>query len=415
MGIRKRGKHWIVDVRDGKGRRIRRSVGTSKAVAVLTEKDLQLKIARGQYLGIFDTNHTPFSEYAKEWLERKKMNVSQSTWRDYKSTLEVHALPHFGRMPLNQIRRRDLEEFLDKLGALSAKRKNNVMVPVKNIFNDAMRREDLRDNPCQLIRRFKEEKPLIDPFSFPEMKAFLDAVDPHYVAYFTTAFLSGMRPNEMLALKWLHVDFEMRCITIREGRVQGIEGPPKTLSSFRDVDMLEPLRQVLLQHRAASPQDALYVFRNRHGNPLGVDNLRNKVWYPAIKKAGLRMRTMYQTRHTFASLMLSHGEDPLWIARMLGHTTLQMIFQHYGKFIRNRARKDGLRFAQGLAEAGLVPSVPKLPEGPTVVTDSEETAKRLPTGPDEHSETSMESEVGHKLGTVVDFAQKKGSRFPATP
>ena len=261
-------------------------MGTSKAVAVLVEKDLQLKIARGQYLGIFDTNGTPFSEYAKEWLERKKVNVSQSTWRDYKSTLEVHALPHFGRMPLNQIRRRDVEEFLDKLGALSAKRKNNVMVPVKNIFNDAMRREDLRDNPCQLIRRFKEEKPLIDPFSFPEMKAFLDAVEPHYVAYFTTAFLSGMRPNEMLALKWLHVDFEMRCITIREGRVQGIEGPPKTLSSFRDVDMLEPLRQVLLQHRAVSPQDAAYVFRNQHGNPLGVDNLRNKVWYPALKKAG---------------------------------------------------------------------------------------------------------------------------------
>lgn len=400
MGIRKRGKRtWLVDVYDGKGRRIRRSVGTSKAVAVLTEKDLQLKIARGQYLGIFDTNGTPFSEYAKEWLERKKMNVSQSTWRDYKSTLEAHAIPHFGRMPLNQIRRRDVEEFLDKLGALSAKRKNNVMVPVKNIFNDAMRREDLRDNPCQLIRRFKEEKPLIDPFSFPEMKAFLEAVDPHYVAYFTTAFLSGMRPNEMLALKWLHVDFDMRCITIREGRVQGIEGPPKTLSSFRDVDMLEPLRQVLLQHRAASPQDAAYVFRNQHGNPLGVDNLRNKVWYPAITKAGLRKRTMYQTRHTFASLMLSHGEDPLWIARMLGHTTLQMIFQHYGKFIRNRARKDGGRFTQGMTEAGLVPSVPNLPEGPMVVTISEKPGNRLPAGPEEHSKLSMELNYGHTLGT----------------
>jgi len=203
----------------------------------------------------------------------------------------------------------------------------------------------------------------------------------------------------MLALKWLHVDFDMRCISIREGRVQGIEGPPKTVSSSRDVDMLDPLRQVLLQHRAVSPLDATYVFRNQHGNPLGVDNLRNKVWYPALKKAGLRMRTMYQTRHTFASLMLSHGEDPLWIARMLGHTTLQMVFQHYGKFIRNRARKDGLRFTQGLAEAGLVPSVPNLPEGPTVATNSEETAKRLPAGPEEHSESSMGLNVGHTLGT----------------
>ena len=89
---------------------------------------------------------------------------------------------------------------------------------------------------------------------------------------------------------------------------------------------------------------------------------------------------MYQTRHTFASLMLSHGEDPLWIARMLGHTTLQMVFQHYGKFIRNRARKDGVRFTQGMTEAGLVTSVPNLPEGPTVYTIPKKPRSRSPRG-----------------------------------
>ena len=74
-----------------------------------------------------------------------------------------------------------------------------------------------------------------------------------------------------------------------------------------------------------------------------------------IAAAGLRRRTMYQTRHTFASLMLSHGEDPLWVARMLGHTGLDMIFKHYGKFIRNRSRKDGGRFLEGLKEAEACP------------------------------------------------------------
>jgi len=385
MGIRKRGKSWFIDVRDAKGKRIRRSVGTSKAVAELAEKDVLVRRARGQFLGIFETKRTPFNEYATKWLERKKSNVSQSTWRDYKSSIEVYAIPHFGRMELNTIRRRDVEELLDKLTDLTAKRKNNVMVPVKNLFNDARRREDIRDNPCEFIRRFKEEKALIDPFSFPEMKAFLTAVDPHYVAYFTTAFLSGMRPNEMLALKWHNVDFVMKSIAIREGRVQGIEGPPKTLSSYRDIDMLDPLYNVLQQHRLDSPEDAVHVFRNRHGNPLEVCNLRNKVWYPAIQKAKLRRRTMYQTRHTFASLMLSYGEDPTWIARMLGHTTLQMIFQHYGKFIRNRMRRDGVKFTQGLEEAGLLKSVPKLPEGPTVVTTAEDAAKPLAERAGEHS------------------------------
>ena len=415
MGIRKRGKCWFVDVRDAKGKRIRRTVGTSKAVAVMVEKDLQLKTARGQYLGIFETKRTPFSDYAMEWLERKKVTVSQSTWRDYKSIMEVYAIPHFGRMPLCLIRRRDVEEFLDKMHALSAKRKNNVMVPVKNLFNDARRREDLRDSPCELIRRFKEEKALIDPFSFPEMKLFLDAVDPHFVAYFTTAFFTGMRPNELLALKWHNVDFVMKSITIREGRVQGIEGPPKTLSSYRDIDMLDPLHDVLAQYRLTCPNDAVYVFRNRVGNPLSVDNLRNRVWYPALAIAKLRKRTMYQTRHTFASLMLAHGEDPLWIARMLGHTTLQMVFQHYGKFIRNRMRKDGVRFTQGMTEAGLCPSVPKKPEGHVLYTIPTETAKPLPARVGEGLEKSSDIQFGHTLGTDAKDLQKKGSRFPVTP
>lgn len=53
----------------------------------------------------------------------------------------------------------------------------------------------------------------------------------------------------MIALKWSNVDFEMRCITVREGRVLGIEGPPKTMSSCRDIDMLDPLFEALRKHR----------------------------------------------------------------------------------------------------------------------------------------------------------------------
>jgi integrase len=94
-----------------------------------------------------------------------------------------------------------------------------------------------------------------------------------------------------------------------------------------------------------------YVLPYFGSMPLEVNNLRKRAWYPAIASAGLRRRTMYQTRHTFASLMLSHGEDPFWVARMLGHTGLEMIFKHYGKFIRNRSRKDGGRFLEGLREA----------------------------------------------------------------
>jgi len=105
--------------------------------------------------------------------------------------------------------------------------------------------------------------------------------------------------------------------------------------------MLDPLFTVLSNHRQQSAPEGRYVFPSPEAAPLEVNNLRNRVWYPALEKAGLRKRTMYQTRHTFASLMLSYGEDPLWVARMMGHTSTEMLYRHYGKFIRNRKGKKG--------------------------------------------------------------------------
>jgi integrase len=314
-------------------------------------KDLLVKIARREHLEIFEGDSTPLSVYASAWLERKKATLARSTYGDYRSIWKKYVLPHFGNIPLCRVTRRDVEAFLDNLPEISAKRKNNIMVPLKCLFNDASRRGEIDEPPSENIRRLKEIKPFIDPFSFSEMKLLLEHVDPHYGAYFTTAFLTGMRPNEMIALKWSQVDFEMRCITVREGRVLGIEGPPKTMSSYRDIDMLDPLFEALRKHQEGARPGSTYVFPGKTGRPVEVNNLRKRVWYPAIAAAGLRRRTMYQTRHTFASLMLGHGEDPLWVARMLGHAGLDMIFKHYGKFIRNRSRKDGGRFLEGLKEA----------------------------------------------------------------
>jgi Phage integrase, N-terminal SAM-like domain len=113
MGIYLREKKWYVDVPDGKGRRIRRSVGPSKDIADLVHKDLQVKIAK--YLGIFETATTPFSEYAKEWLAKRKPTLKPSTYRDYSSIMEVYAIPHLGETPIGKVSRRDVEIFFDKL------------------------------------------------------------------------------------------------------------------------------------------------------------------------------------------------------------------------------------------------------------------------------------------------------------
>jgi integrase len=141
-------------------------------------------------------------------------------------------------------------------------------------------------------------------------------------------------------------DFVHRTIAVREGRVRHVEGLPKTDGSVRDVDMLTPVYEALRQHRAATWLRGDHALRNQEGRPIETTTLRRRIWYPALKRGGIRRRTMYQTRHTFATLMLATGENPEWIAKQLGHTSTQMLFQRYAKFIPNVTRRDGAAFLE---------------------------------------------------------------------
>jgi integrase len=343
MGIFRDGRHWFIDLRIN-GKRRRKKVGPSKEVALLVLKDLEVKKAKGELLGIFEERKILFKDYADSWLKERKLHVKPSTFRDDRSIFKNYLNPYFAETYLSRVMEADIERFISTLGHLGPKRINNIMVPLKTLFKTAYRRKEIKDNPCQFIKKLKEPKPEIFPLSFDEVKRFLNKVDPSYYNYFATAFLTGMRPNELIALKWKNIDLTLGKITVREGRVQGVESSPKTESSYREVDVLLPLRRLLSDQKAKTFFKGPYVFTSRNGTPLDVDNLRNRVWYPTLRRSGLRDRTMYQIRHTFATLMLSSGENPNWVAQMMGHSSTEMLFRRYSKFIPNLTRNDGSAF-----------------------------------------------------------------------
>ncbi len=96
--------------------------------------------------------------------------------------------------------------------------------------------------------------------------------------------------------------------------------------------------------------DRDYVFTGPSGGVLNVNLLRDRVWYPTLTKAGLRRRVFYQTRHSFASNALAAGEAPPWVSRMLGHTSPEMLFRVYARFIPNKTRRDGSAFLARMVE-----------------------------------------------------------------
>jgi len=131
-----------------------------------------------------------------------------------------------------------------------------------------------------------------------------------------------MRAGEMSALKWNNVDFDRRIIKVVETRVYGEEGRPKTNSSYRDIGMLPMVYDALKEQELRTRLRSIYVFLNQDNKPIEIETLRKNAWTKGLKKAGLDYRPGIQTRHTFATMMVSSGENLGWIQKMMGHSSL---------------------------------------------------------------------------------------------
>jgi integrase len=291
-----------------------------------------------------DTNPL-FGELAQVWVGIISKEIKLSTLTDYRYSMNRYILPRFGSKPIKEIGHIDIRKFVAEL-TCAHKRKNNVLVPMRSVFKMAFMDEIIDKNPMDRIRNLKTDKPDICPLSMEEVRLFLDNVSLRFKNFFAVAFFTGMRFGEMAVLKWHNADFRLGVIKVRETRVMGEEGRPKTKKSTRDIKMLPPVVQALRDQRKDTFGKSDYVFLNQYGVPLDPSPTNLYVWKPALKKSGLKPRSMYQTRHTFATLMLDAGEHPGWVQRMMGHETMQMIYEKYYSYIGNYERDEGKFFME---------------------------------------------------------------------
>ncbi len=284
-----------------------------------------------------------FGEVAEKWVRIKTAQIKGSTMRDYRSSMNLHVLPRFGNRPIRDISYLDIEEFKADLNR-SPKRTNNILVPMRSVFSMAFKEGIIEDNVMLKVDNLRADEPSIHPLSLEEALRVIDAVDPHYRNCMITLFFTGLRFGEFAALKWHNVDLDRRMARICETLVYGVEGRPKTKKSVRDIDLLPPVVKVLGDQKENARGKSLYVFLDNTGHPLNPDHVREVIWKRALDKAGVEYRPLMQTRHTFATLMLSEGENIGWIQNMLGHSSLQMIFTKYYSWIPRKTRNDGSAF-----------------------------------------------------------------------
>jgi integrase len=292
-----------------------------------------------------------FRVFVEDWYRQTYPTWRKSHAATVRSTIDRHLVPHFGDMPVGAITKADLLAFRATIAtvkgrsgnaALSAKTINRIMQLAGQALGEAAERHGFT-NPTERIKRLKQRRIDIQPFSLTEVGRILDAAREDYRPYMTVRFLTGMRTGELHGLKWKYVDFERRVILVRETFVRGEVEYTKTDGSQRDIAMSAPVFEALKEQRLRTGR-LPYVFCSANGAPIDNDNFTHRVWYPLLRHLGLDPRRPYQTRHTCATLWLAAGENPEWVARQLGHVNTMMLFRTYSRFIPNLTRTDGSAF-----------------------------------------------------------------------
>ncbi len=189
-----------------------------------------------------------------------------------------------------------------------------------------------------------QEAKAIEPFSLQEVKTLLEnAPSLRLKAFLTVAFLTGMRTGEQLALMWADIDFTEKKITINKSLNElGEITSPKNKSSIREVDLLEPAEKVLKELKESEGANQKFVFISMPKR----SSIFQRHFKKLLKALNLKDRKLYTTRHTFASLMLSQGEEAMWVSKTLGHKDLNTTYSTYSHYIPKQERERA-KFLKG--------------------------------------------------------------------
>ena len=300
-----------------------------------------------------------FKDFAETWYAEKSIEWRASHKKTIRDDIDKRLIPRFGEMAVGNITKADLLSFRADLAkaparnrktSLSNPRINKILNPLRQILCEAADRFDFR-TPFQNIKQLRVKRTDVEPFSLEEVKQLIESVRADFRQYFMVRFFTGMRTGEVHGLKWKYVDFDRRLILIRETVVDGEESYTKTDSSQREIQMSQLVYDALKEQEKGTRKISEFVFCNREGHALDYKNVNNRVWKPLLRFLGLKVRRPYQCRHTAATLWLAAGENPEWIARQLGHTTTEMLFRVYSRYVPNLTRRDGSAFERLLTSA----------------------------------------------------------------
>lgn len=380
------------------------------------------------------TGTPTFKAFAEQWFAESEVSWRRSYRVTQRGSIDQYLVPYFGEKEVGQITKADVLAFRATLAkvttrrsqsTLSNRRINSVMKPLRQILNEAADRFEFT-SAFRNIKPLKMKRSDVMPFALDEVQQILSTVRADYRQYFTVRFFTGMRTGEAHGLKWKYVDFERRLILVREAIVLKEEDELKTDGSVRDIQMNDLVFDALQEQFKVTGKTSEFVFCNRGGTPIDNQNFLNRVWAPLLRHLEIPHRRAYQMRHTAATLWLASGEAPEWIARQLGHTSTEMLFRVYSRYVPNLTRRDGSAMERLLKQhisvapvQGLVLRLPEDAEKPqatlAIQGQTDDAIETLLAGDDLDEADDEDAEEAEEMLTPLTALTALTTAIAATP
>lgn len=289
-------------------------------------------------------------DYMREYVQSLDKRVQPETLSEYTNDAEA-IIAGLGNPHLCSLKRADIRNWIAKLD-LSKSRIDNLLRPLRGALSQALDDELITKDPLKgyEVRRIKTDTETdVDPFTPEEIQALAETKLGDLWTFWAW---TGPRSGEVIGLQQRDVSTDFARIDIRRTVRRGRAKVPKTEAGVRTIELLPPAREALRRiakaHGKAWQEDpAAPVFVNPNtGGWFHEAKALNRAFTRACRAAGVRRRYVYQLRHTFATWGLSAGENPWWIAKRMGHENVQMLYDHYGKWMKELDARAGMRMLE---------------------------------------------------------------------
>jgi integrase len=361
---------WIVDYRDGAGERRFKQFETKREAREFHSR-VQVAVKEGRHVPASQSKTV--AQAAEMWLavcrdgapDGDPGPLEPSTWREYERHVGYFTDSEIGigQRKLTDLTREEVDRFLARLrergrSVATARKVRGSLATLLAFSQDRklVARNVLREG-TRRKRAQRETKELVIP-SKAELVAMLDQAAPLWFKVFITmAIYAGLRASELRGLPWRHVDLEAGVIRVRQrADYAGRIGAPKSKAGNRDVTMTPTVRRLLQELFLAQgrPEDGL-VFPTATGRPHSHANIVQRHFNPlqiAASMVGPKLdidgkpvldrhgkpRLLYglhELRHAAASLFIERNWTPKKVQVTMGHSSIQVTYDVYGKLFRN--------------------------------------------------------------------------------